>query len=656
MKSMRSAILLATSLALTACQSKPQQRAESPHVSAYADSQSCASCHAEIAATYAHTGMARSFYKPNAGRTVEDYTRNNRYFHKPSNTWFQMLRRGDTFYQRRWQVASNGHETNAEELQIDYIMGSGNNVRTYLHRTVRNTLIELPLAWYPERGGTWAMNPGYEGPHLETRRKVAYECMFCHNAYPEIPKGAEAPVYAAQLPEGIDCQRCHGPGSDHVIAARAGSTNLADTILNPSHLTTDRQMDICMQCHLQSTAAALPSEIRHFGRAPFSYNPAEPLTAFKVFFERHRYPGTPPTQDIEIVSSAYRLRQSQCFLKSAGRLVCETCHNPHDIPRAQAAVEHYDGVCHSCHTNAHRDAPKHDCAGCHMPKRSTTDVVHAVITDHLIQRRPLAPGPLTTPYRGEVIPYYPAHVDNLIADAAQVINNANLAAGIPLLQGDLAKSPNPEAYIILGDAERHSGNPAQAALSYQKASELNPASARAFRSWAVALKESGNPAQAAELLKRAVQQVPNDPENWYELGLLDSEQARSTEALTELRKAIDLDPDLAAAYNNLGVNLSITGQLDQAQAAFHQALQIDPYDASTHSNLARALAAKGAFAEALPEFATAAQMDPANARNHYLYGMVLANLGQTAAATRELKLAASGNDPSAARDAIKALR
>jgi Flp pilus assembly protein TadD len=651
---MRLAILLAVSSFLIACQSKPTQRAEVPRAAAYADPQSCATCHAEIAATYARTGMARSFYKPTSTNTVEDYSRANRYFHKPSNTWFQMVRRGGAFYQRRWQLASGGRETNAEELQIDYIMGSGNHVRTYLHRTARNTLIELPLAWYPEHAGTWAMNPGYEGPHLETRRKVAYECMFCHNAYPEIPAGSEAAVYAAQLPEGIDCQRCHGPGADHVKAARSGSTNLAGTILNPAHLTPDRQMDVCMQCHLQSTAAALPSEMRRFGRAPFSYNPAEPLTAFKVFFEK---PNTPPSRDIEIVSSAYRLRQSQCFLKSAGRLVCETCHNPHNIPRAQAAIEHYDTVCRNCHTNAHSDSPKHDCAGCHMPKRSTTDVVHAVITDHLIQRFPLPPGqPTPNPYRGEVLPYYPSNPDRMIADAAQVINNSNLAAGIPLLRDDLAKAPNPEAYLILGDAERHRGNPAQASVAYQKAFELNPASARSLRSWAVATKESGNAAQASELLKRAVQQAPAEPENWYELGLLDSEQSRPTQAIAELRKAIELDPDLAAAYNNLGINLSITGELDQAQAAFQRALQIDPYDASTHGNLARALAAKGSLAEAVPEFATAVQMDPANARNHYLYGMVLANLGQTAAATRELKLAAAGNDPSAASDATKALR
>ena len=42
-----------------------------------------------------------------------------------------------------------------------------------------------------------------------------------HNAYPQIPPAAHHdlsanPAYGPKLPEGIDCQRCHGPGAAHV--------------------------------------------------------------------------------------------------------------------------------------------------------------------------------------------------------------------------------------------------------------------------------------------------------------------------------------------------------------------------------------------------------------------------------------------------------
>ena len=69
------------------------------------------------------------------------------------------------------------------------------------------------------------MNPGYDQPDQpNARRKINYECMFCHNSYPEIPAGHEQtqaePRFSGALPEGIDCQRCHGPGQRHVQIAR----------------------------------------------------------------------------------------------------------------------------------------------------------------------------------------------------------------------------------------------------------------------------------------------------------------------------------------------------------------------------------------------------------------------------------------------------
>jgi hypothetical protein len=46
--------------------------------------------------------------------------------------------------------------------------------------------------------------------HEGFRRALSYDCMFCHNGYPEIPAGNEQPfaepVYAGSLPEGIGCQ------------------------------------------------------------------------------------------------------------------------------------------------------------------------------------------------------------------------------------------------------------------------------------------------------------------------------------------------------------------------------------------------------------------------------------------------------------------
>ena len=120
---------------------------------AYADPKSCSQCHATEAAGYANTGMAHAFYTPQANDTIESSAKNREYYHMASDTYYSMTEHGGKYFQRRWQQGFDSKPDNVEELQIDYIMGSGNHVRTYLHREQDGTLIELPLAWYAELGG-----------------------------------------------------------------------------------------------------------------------------------------------------------------------------------------------------------------------------------------------------------------------------------------------------------------------------------------------------------------------------------------------------------------------------------------------------------------------------------------------------------------------
>jgi hypothetical protein len=67
------------------------------------------------------------------------------------------------------------------------------------------------------------MSPGFDRPaHPGFRRTISAECLFCYNAYPALTqdrRGEEA-VFPSALPEGIDCQRCHGACGGHVRPAQ----------------------------------------------------------------------------------------------------------------------------------------------------------------------------------------------------------------------------------------------------------------------------------------------------------------------------------------------------------------------------------------------------------------------------------------------------
>src|SRR5262249_42510346 len=198
--------------------------------------------------------------------------------------------------------------------------------------------------------------------------------------------------FSGRLAEGIDCQRCHGPGLRHIQAASSGNKQaIREAIVNPAQLPAERQIELCLQCHLETTSTRLPHSILRFDRGAFSYRPGQPLSDYVLHFDQA--PGTGWDDKFEIAHQAYRLRKSTCFQKSAGRLTCTTCHNPHAAMRGQAAIESYTAVCRRCHGpelekriagKKHTSAP--NCLECHMPKRRTDDVVHVVMTDHFIQR------------------------------------------------------------------------------------------------------------------------------------------------------------------------------------------------------------------------------------------------------------------------------
>jgi predicted CXXCH cytochrome family protein len=526
------------------------------------------------------------------------------------------------------------------------------------------------------------MSPGYDRPdHAGFSRRIGYRCMSCHNGYIQTQSQSDAVEESARfperLPEGIDCQRCHGPGGAHLEAARQGAPaeRVRGAIINPTRLSHERQMEACMQCHLETTSLKLPAALPRYGRGAFSYLPGESLGDYILHFDRS--PGSVqyrarkqagdaiPDQSegedrIEFVSAAYRLRKSSCYLKSRGSLTCVSCHNPHEPSSTPAALRRYTEACQSCHqttvrklVEARRHPVSQDCASCHMPKRRPSDAIHTWVTDHFIRARPAADptGTLvekhdgaTPPYRGRVSLYYPAKLEksgenDLYVALAQVKHDANLDQGLRELEAAVARHApaRSEFYFELAEAHRRAGNPQKAIEFYEQSCARPPADWRHFYRLGTALTAAGQAERAAAALERAMSLAPKEPAVLEAIANLLSRQGKTSEAVATLQAALDLDPESAGVHANLGARLFQLNEVKGAEKSWREAVRLRPESATMRLNLANLLASIGGFREAQRQFEAAIRIAPSFADTHLAYAIALAAHGDAAKSESHLR-------------------
>ena len=243
---------------------------------------------------------------------------------------------------------------------------------------------------------------------------------------------------------------------------------------------------------------------------------ANPSPTMRLHFDHDSNSGW--DDKFEINHSAYRLRESKCFISSGEAMTCTTCHDPHRNPGDERSSRQFDAACLTCHqarlsklesVGIHPAAS--GCAGCHMPKRRTDDVVQAVMTDHLIQAVP--PNGLLEPkrekstlaetaYRGEVTLYYPESpldsTDELYIALAQIAQGSNRDQGIAHLRSALQRQKPAEAgfYFNLAVALEESGRLDESVHWFEQALVRDPGFGLARTRLGSVLSQAGNHREA----------------------------------------------------------------------------------------------------------------------------------------------------------------
>ena len=635
----------------------------------YVGDATCATCHGELYASYQTHGMAQSFYALTAENAVEDFS-GVAVPHESTGFVYVARRDGDRFVQEEYRREPDGTISHRLVREMDYVVGSGSAARTYLTQE-NGRLYELPLTWYtqpavegqgttvgPASGaaGHWGFSPGYAESNGRFSRFIPERCMACHNGTSEAVPFADGKY--ASLADGIGCEQCHGPGSLHVDARTANPEapdSMDVTIVNPAWLSTDLQLDVCQQCHLNGEVSVLRE-----GETARSYRPGRPLSAHRAVFGLEG-----GSAGVSVISHADRMKESACFQESEA-MTCVTCHDPHEGFR-EKGPDYFNATCRTCHEPdalqaamptpalATQHSLAADCFSCHMPKVTAEDAPHASFTDHKTRvvrndevERVGGSGQLTAYFDQDEGETTTAGIATIVY-ARQGGGSQAFRRGVAILEAALADAPGAgEARFVLGVARLQMGDARGALGPLREAVEME-ANPERLNALAQATEQTGDLASAERHYRRALDMQPAAADVRTNLGRLLEAQSRLAEAIAEYERAIAEEAWQVEAHTLLGGALAKAGQTDRAIAALREAVTLDPSQADALTNLAALLAQRGEVARAGRLFQRAVTADPRNAAAHANLALYYLNEGraQEAAASAQAALQIDPNQATA---------
>jgi len=230
-------------------------------------------------------------------------------------------------------------------------------------------------AWRPYfvKNGTDWWEPFYPADNM--KRPTGPLCDGCHSV--------NYNIHTRQVAEwNVGCERCHGPGSEHVDHPERGN------VLNPAHLDYVGANDSCIQCHSQGRPRTSPIEGAYYDW-PVGYNVGLKLQDFWTL-EDHSLGQLSFTHFPDGTAHKNRM-QGNDFVQSVmyrRGVTCFSCHDAHGTGNYAQLRKLADTLCLDCHGplspngprtatleehTHHRDgSPGSQCIACHMPKIETT--------------------------------------------------------------------------------------------------------------------------------------------------------------------------------------------------------------------------------------------------------------------------------------------
>lgn len=510
---------------------------------------------------------------------------------------------------------SDGEKLPKTDLPVTVAIGSGTRGRSYLTYD-GDAVWQSPVSWF-STNGRWDVSPGFDLGGA-TQRPTISNCLFCHvqehKALDNAINRYELPLSPTQL--SIGCERCHGPGELHVKERTEGleksiANKIAETqskeaidtsIVNPKHLSTDLQLSICAQCHLAGKARVVRQN-----REESEFRPGMPLELFVNAYVAH--------PDAKFKNKAVghfdQMLQSQCRLPDGTKLLCTTCHDPHEKFAPEEAERKYLQDCKSCHQDRQCSAPSElrekqqdHCIRCHMPTNSNTNIAHTSLTDHRILRDPTIS----------------IAVSNDLADVPVLV---------PYFQSELL-SPEERGRNL--------------AIALSKFSEKMPAT--------LPIKQR-SVTTSKELLSKSLEIWKNDTDGWLALSSLEMGAGNSQGAIQALQSAMRANPKDENVLSLLAFMAESSGRLELALGALNDLIAANPSSQDYRLKRMVMYVSGGDFVQAEAECRELLRINPLQPTARLVLGMCLYGAGEKKAGRKEIDIALNLATSPQQRDAIQ---
>jgi hypothetical protein len=339
-------------------QTSENSEAKRVHYNDFVGADMCKKCHAEAFNSHAQTSHFLTSSNANEKNIKGSFKNGKNTFTYNNDLYVAMEKRDSGLCQ---VVYYKGEEKIA--LKFGLAIGSGTKGQSYA-RWEENKLFQLPLTYYTI-AGKWANSPGFPNK-VQYERPITARCIECHATYADVFSSAGSA--AEQFNEktiitGITCEKCHGPGAQHVkfYTENPGEKG-GKYIVNPGKLSRQQQLDLCALCHGGRLENKQPA---------FSYVAGDTLSHF---FNTDGLNKTGRNYvSVDVHGNQFGLMSaSKCFLKS--NMTCNSCHSAHANERGKTQL--FSSRCQTCHTGEHKVVPgmnavpasiiRSNCIDCHM--------------------------------------------------------------------------------------------------------------------------------------------------------------------------------------------------------------------------------------------------------------------------------------------------